>query len=293
MTQETALKHIKAAWIAGLISAAVTLLVSVIAAAGVAALADMGFGWWTLLDVALLAGLSFGVYRKSRTAAVLLFTYFLIARIALWVSMGSVRGLPMALLFGYFYAQGIRGTFAYQALIRADPSSAPPAASGRSWKWLWVLGGMASLAGLALLAGLIYIGSVSPDTAVVPAAELPERFVTRIRELSLLEPEEKLVFFYSDALTDIEDGVFLLTDRNVVICRKEDAHPKVIVPISSIRNVEATWSDSFWEDSQVTLTLADDTQVRFPLSSEKGGDKAFFDAWKKSWEAQTQKVTEE
>ena len=112
--------------------------------------------------------------------------------------------------------------------------------------------------------------------------------MTQIRDLSLLEPDEKLLFFYSDALTDIEEGFYLLTDRNVVVYRKEYANPKVLVPISSIRDMDATWSDSFWEDSQITLTLTDDSQVWFPLSSEKGVDRAFFDTLKKSWEAQTQ-----
>ncbi len=287
MTQESALKHIKGAWSVGLLAAGVTLLVSVLGAADVSALADLGFGWWTLPDVALLAGMSFGVYRKNRAAAVLLLIYFLVARIHFWASAGTLRGLPMALVFGYFYVQGIRGTFAYQAMVQKEASAAGvPASSGKLW--LWVLGGLFSLGGVALLGGLVYIGSVSPDTAVIPGAQVPERFMTQIRGLSLLEPGERLLFFYSDALIDLEEGCYLLTDRKVVVYRKEYANPKVIVPISQIKDMDATWSDSFWEDSQITLTLADDSQVWFPLSSEKGGDKAFVDTLKKRWEAQTQ-----
>lgn len=202
----------------------------------------------------------------------------------------------MAILFGYFLVQGVRGTFAYQAMVWNEPSpaSAPtPAAKGSSLRWLWILGGLFALGCVALLSGLIYIGTAGPDIEVVPGAQVRKSFVSKIQALDLLEPDEKLLFFYSDALVDIENGFYLLTDRKVVVYRKDYAQPKVIVPITGIRDMDASWSDSFWEDSRITLTLADDSQVWFPLSRENGGDKAFFDTLKKNWEAQALPIEKE
>jgi serine/threonine-protein kinase len=115
MDLEKALKHIKTAWIAGLVSAGLTLAVTVLAMAGISL---FGFTVLNLLDVLLMAGLSFGIYKKSRICAVALFAYFVASKVIMWVSMGNVAGLPLALVFGYFFYQGIRGTFAYQKLAK-------------------------------------------------------------------------------------------------------------------------------------------------------------------------------
>ncbi len=116
MTQEAALKHIKQAWVAGIISAGITLLVILVAASGSTVFAKLGVDWWSLIDVVTVLGLSFGLYKKSRICAVLLFVYFVGSKIILWATMGNVRGVTMAILFGYFFFQGIRGTFAYHSL---------------------------------------------------------------------------------------------------------------------------------------------------------------------------------
>ncbi|HTY07646.1 MAG TPA: hypothetical protein VMF29_00645, partial [Candidatus Edwardsbacteria bacterium] len=72
-----------------------------------------GFSAWNLLDAALILGLSFGLYRNSRTCAVILFAYFVLSKVMMWVQLGNVAGLPLALAFGYFFLMGILGTFAY------------------------------------------------------------------------------------------------------------------------------------------------------------------------------------
>jgi preprotein translocase subunit SecF len=71
------LKKIKHAWTAGLISAALTLLVTLLAVFGVKML---GFDAWEFLDVAFILGLTYGIYRKSRVCAVLMLVYFLISK---------------------------------------------------------------------------------------------------------------------------------------------------------------------------------------------------------------------
>src|SRR3546814_16318433 len=42
----------------------------------------LGFSAWELFDVALILGLAFGIYKKSRTCAVLMLAYFIVAKSA-------------------------------------------------------------------------------------------------------------------------------------------------------------------------------------------------------------------
>ncbi len=104
------LQKIRNAWITCLIALAITLLLSVIALSG---LSSAGYSAWHLIDVVLVAGLAFGIYRKSRACAVVMFVYFLISRILTAVETGHVRRLLVGAVFLYFYWQGVVGTFAY------------------------------------------------------------------------------------------------------------------------------------------------------------------------------------
>src|SRR3546814_772864 len=73
------LKKIKLGWVAALFSAGVTLAVTLLAMSGTEML---GFSAWELFDVALILGLAFGIYKKSRTCAVLMLAYFIVAKSA-------------------------------------------------------------------------------------------------------------------------------------------------------------------------------------------------------------------
>jgi predicted Zn finger-like uncharacterized protein len=105
-------KPIRNACIAGTISGVLTLLVSLICASGVD-IPGLDFDLWNLFDVLLIFGLTFGIYKKNRVCAVLMFVYFVGSKVLMWKESGSVSGLSMAALFGYFFLQGILGTFAY------------------------------------------------------------------------------------------------------------------------------------------------------------------------------------
>src|SRR5512137_1150006 len=79
MDQEQAEKAIKNAWTAGIISGVLTLIVTIAAMAGYSIL---GFSALNLLDVAVIGGLTFGIYRKSRTCAVIMLIYFMGSKLA-------------------------------------------------------------------------------------------------------------------------------------------------------------------------------------------------------------------
>ena len=108
------LKKIRQAWIAALFTAGITVVVIVISIAGEPILV---YTAWEFFDVALVLGLGFGIYKKSRTCAVLMLVYFVASKILIMVETGKPAGLFMGLLFAFFYWQGVSGTFAYHKFI--------------------------------------------------------------------------------------------------------------------------------------------------------------------------------
>ena len=113
MNIEKANNAIKSAWIAGVISGTLTLILSLIGA--------FGFDLWNLIDAFLTFGLTFGIYKKNRACAIILFIYFVGDKIFALIQSPATAatGIPMALVFGYFFFQGIRGTFAYHRIRKS------------------------------------------------------------------------------------------------------------------------------------------------------------------------------
>jgi serine/threonine-protein kinase len=113
-------KKIRNGWVAGLVSVGFTLVLVMVSFTGTSVL---GIDAWALLDVAFMAGLTFGVYRKSRTCAILLLAFFVLNKILMWVESNTLAGMPLAVIFGWFYVQGVMGTFEYHRWMRDNPST--------------------------------------------------------------------------------------------------------------------------------------------------------------------------
>lgn len=161
-----------------------------------------------------------------------------------------------------------------------DPLAQPRARGGLPW-WgcLLISGGVA----LMLMCGgfiafVAYVGSVGPETKVYTGNEVPRRFTDVVRDLGLLEEGEPIRFFYSDALTDIREGLYFVTDRKVVVYIRSANVPATVVPFEQIEDAELQRNESFFEDSIIDLRLRDGSVVSFPVSSEMNRDELMFAA---------------
>ena len=109
------LKKIRTAWIACLVSAGMTVvMIAVVIATGKSSLGLQGP--IDLLDVAFILGMAFGISRKSRACAVLMLVYFAFSKYLIIRATGQVGSVWLGLVFLYFYAQGVVGTFEYHKL---------------------------------------------------------------------------------------------------------------------------------------------------------------------------------
>ncbi|MCB1035980.1 MAG: hypothetical protein KDD47_19315 [Acidobacteria bacterium] len=131
--------------------------------------------------------------------------------------------------------------------------------------------------GVLLVGGLIYVGMVGPETFVVSGRQLNSRFLGEVHELGVLAEGEEIRYFYSDAVTDIEEGFYLVTDQHLVLYSRQWTEPSIVLPYNEVRSLEAEFNDSFFLDSTLTVGLPDGTTISFPVSSEQGGDRRFYD----------------
>jgi hypothetical protein len=139
---------------------------------------------------------------------------------------------------------------------------------------------------IAVCGGLIWFGANSPPTHVLAGSNLRAEYEQTINDLGLLEPGETIQYFYSDALMDIEEGMYFFTDRKLVIYSTliDPDHPADAVPLHAIVNLELQRDESFMFDSTI-LFETDDFVYEFPVSSERNGDRRFFSALQEAVEA--------
>jgi hypothetical protein len=110
-------KSIKNAWVTGVISGSLTLIASMILAPLALEMLNVPA---MLITAAIVFGLSYGVYRKSRTCAVILLSFYALDKIVFYIDSGRMAGIVVTLIFIYYFAKGIEGTFTYHRLMRGQ-----------------------------------------------------------------------------------------------------------------------------------------------------------------------------
>ncbi|HLF03754.1 MAG TPA: hypothetical protein VI855_00830 [Dehalococcoidia bacterium] len=116
-------RRMRHAGIAGFVAAAISLSVAVMSYGaedpeGRALLEGGGWAFaFVVVEAVLLAGLSWGVLKRGRAAGVALFGYFLASKsVAYALGWGNLTALPVMLLLGYLFFQGMRGACTYHHL---------------------------------------------------------------------------------------------------------------------------------------------------------------------------------
>lgn len=112
---EEILKKIKNGWITAVISGVMTLAVT---AYSIYVTSVLGLSAWNALDVLLIFGFAFGIYKKSRVCAVLMFAYFVVSKIEQMSGAKPMQGIFMSIIFLVFYWQAMIGTFQYHAYLK-------------------------------------------------------------------------------------------------------------------------------------------------------------------------------
>ncbi|HEX5066904.1 MAG TPA: hypothetical protein VFY49_12370, partial [Myxococcota bacterium] len=185
-----------------------------------------------LLETAAIVALAYGLWRGSRACALLLF--FVLTPTAISALISS-SGRPFAAL-GYA-AVSVAVFLGIPATLRlhARGAAGPPTLRRKIFVALAVAGGAGIL---ALLVALGYLGKHAPPLQVVYGAQIPRNYVEGIRELGVLEPGEKVRFFYSTGVFDFRDGMYVQTDRRLVLANPEWSEPLIDIPLEEVRELD-------------------------------------------------------
>ena len=271
-------KHIKNAWIVGIISATVTLVLSAIGAFSETYRFKSGLDTWNLFDVIAIAGLTFGVYKKNRFCALGLLFYFVMGNLSVAAYTGKFTHGIGVLLFGYFFFQGTRATFQiHKHLVETGQKS-------KKKRGIIVSIGIGVSSLVIISIGcLTIIVSSWPETEVVPGRMLKKKYLSFVEEQRLIEDGDEIIYWYSDGLSDFKSGFYFFTKERVVAYCKDWEDPAIIMSFNIIDDIYFKHSHSLWEDSTIYLTLNDDTEIYFPVSNEKGGGRRFYKTLNNIW----------
>lgn len=111
-------RKIKRCWIVGIVASMATVLGLIGTMMG--RFTTFAFDEWALIDIAIMLALSFGVFKKSRTCAILMVAFYVYGRYALLAEGFPLSGMPLALVFMWFFIQGVVGTFQFHRWKREN-----------------------------------------------------------------------------------------------------------------------------------------------------------------------------
>jgi hypothetical protein len=102
-------------WIAAAIAGLATLILSLTS--------SFGLTHYNLVDAALLFGLAYGIYRRSRICAVVALVYHILNRLMIFYGHDVPPiAIVLTLMFAALYVLGVIGTFVHHA--RRRPAAA-------------------------------------------------------------------------------------------------------------------------------------------------------------------------
>ena len=278
MDRNEAIKAARNGAIAALISGAVTLAMTTFAMMS-GAEGDLGFfnDPTIFIDLVLIFACAIGMFRMSRAAAVFILIYFILSKIIIGLSLGRLPGIGVALIFIYFYARAIQGTFTYHRIEKAEnPDYKPPA------RWYAYVGIPLGIVLFLLIAlGTLTMTGALPSTEVLAGARIPDNQVQTLLDEGIIEPGEQVEYFYSAGVASIMEDGTLFTDRRVISYFQQpdgelELYELYFPDISSIELVEQ--GDLLTDSIYQVNGPQEDTWLQVVLSTEAGGDVRFVEA---------------
>lgn len=97
-------KRIKVAWITGIISGCINTIAAFLSSP------------YFFVDVVLVFGLAFGIYKKSRACAVIMLIYFVVSKLLTLTLLKNPGALLVSVIVSYIYFRGIQGTYEYHKI---------------------------------------------------------------------------------------------------------------------------------------------------------------------------------
>jgi len=125
-----------------------------------------------------------------------------------------------------------------------------------------------------------------PSEKIIKGDRIWNHDLNYIYRKKIIPPEEKIQYFYSDALLSIRDDGNGFSENYVFSFWKESDELYVESEhLSQVAKIEPVYSTSWNESTIVTITRADGSEFVLYLSKDKGLDKVFVKTLTNNWQA--------
>jgi len=274
---DKAQKDIRNGGIAALVSGTVTLIFWIIGTVTNAGGRMSYFNDpWLIVDAALVFTLAFFVFKRSRVAAIILLADFIYSKIDIISATKSMPSMAISLVFVYYYAMAIRGTFVYHNLK-------PKFQSGKKSR-VWMVAGIA--AGVIVL-GVITLGvlanlRVIPDSSVIiKGGDLHQNELKKLHDSKLVGADEQIIYYYSSGGLDMLEEGSILTDKKVVSYKQQDEKMTEDAALfQDIADVQMDQGSKKTDPTKITIVKTDGSSFSLELAKDNGRDNDFFETIK-------------
>jgi len=233
-----------------------------------------------IFDILLIIACGVGILWYSRTASVVLFVYYVVAKIYASIESGNLNGIFIGVIFLYFFGRAVQGTFKYHRLRRAENASYRAAP-----KWIYIFGIPIGLVVFAIMGvGLMTAVGVLPSTEVVIGSDMPQKDRDMLVDNEILLPNEQIQMFYSNGFISILEDGNVLTDKRVVSYETIDGKLQIFATsFEKIGEVNVVKNGDYIDPTIIEVWTKDGSGFRVLLSTENGGDKKFISALKEKY----------
>lgn len=278
MNKEEALQATKTGAIVACISGTLTLAVSLFA---IWNNSSGRLELWNdpviFLDILLIFFLAYGIYKKSLTAAVVMFIYFIFARIFVVIETGQVTGIVLGLVFLYFFGKAAQGAFVLQKIGKAE---SPDNKVKPKWITFLKITGIFIFFLLIGIGGLTMTGTLTP-TEVLSGNDLSEDYKETLINSDIINQGDYIQYFYSDGFSRIEETGSILTSDRVIMYFEDENEDIAVYELyfADITDVELFEEGNFFNPSVYRVYGGSrDAYLTLWLSTESRGDIKFIEA---------------
>jgi len=155
-------------------------------------------------------------------------------------------------------------------------------------KWSTVVGAFVILIFvlLVLLGTAMEYGFV-PEVEALPTGKIHPRYLKKLREMQVIDPDERVLYFYSGSLLSIKrDGNLFTKDRVISYKGYGDELELFSATYDEIVAIDFEQSESWEDDSIISVKLRDGSWFTLTIAPESNGDQKFYrrllDTWKRN-----------
>ncbi len=136
---------------------------------------------------------------------------------------------------------------------------------------------------LVFLAGSVFVAmtvfdAIAPSTRVLAGSEVLRWHTAFLLDVGLVNTPDDVLFFYSPGFASIRGEGTVLTSRGIGTYWTDPVNGErlqIVATCENIQDIVPTWSEQWYDQTEVRIDLEYGGTIWFVLSNEAGGDREF------------------